>query len=80
MGIFSRIKERFKKKESLIPSLEAPPTLKEKTLEEVSLENLKAKIDLILTRLDSLNIQNTNLGERIERIERLVTEIRGYCK
>lgn len=75
MGIFSKIKEKFgrKKEEPVeIPEIseEAP------RLEPASLENMKAKMDLILTQMESLRIQNETLNERLKIIEKLLIEIR----
>jgi len=77
MGIFSRLKF-WKKKEEPLPAV--PEIKPEITPESTRIENVKAKMDLILTQLDSLRVQNETLSERIKNIERLVTEIRGYCK
>lgn len=77
MGIFSRLKFWRKKKEVSPPPVEIK---REITPESATIENLKAKMDLVLTQLDSLRVQNETLSERIKNIEKLVTEIRGYCK
>ena len=85
MGVLSWLKRRFRRKkgEDEIPPLpegaEAPPEpLGE--LGAVTAENVKAKMDLMATRLDSLSTQYAALNERIKNIERLVTEIRSFCK
>ncbi len=81
MGLFSIFK-RKKKKE--LPPLEELPKIPEvsptpeKKLEESSVENLKVKMDLILTHLDSLKTQYEALNERIKNIEKMVEEIRSY--
>jgi len=81
MGILSRI---FRRKKEEVPEPEEVP---ESTLGTVTVENVKAKMDLVLTRfekintqIDSLRVQNETLSERIKNIERLVTEIRSFCK
>ncbi len=75
MGILSRIKERFgkKKEEPLeeISILEEVPKV-----EPATLENVKAKMDLILTQMESLRIQNETLNERLKIIEKLLIEIK----
>jgi len=75
MGIFSKIREKFGKKEEEpeIPeiSLEERPTF-----EPATLENIKAKMDLILTQMENLKIQNETLLERLKIIEKLLIEIR----
>jgi hypothetical protein len=74
-GIFSR-----KKKE--------PLTLPEKTLliapqvtpETTSAENVKAKMDLVLTQLESLNVRYETLNQRLQNIEKMVQEIYVIAK
>jgi len=77
MGILDRFKK--KKEEPVVLPME-PVKKPEFGAEPATLENVKARMELILTQLDSLRIQNENLNERIKNIERLVTEIRSYCK
>lgn len=81
MGFLSGLKEKFikKKVEPVLP-LPVEPVKPEASFEPASLDNVKAKIELISTQIDSLRIQNENLNERMKNIERLVTEIRSYCK
>ncbi|MEM5883158.1 MAG: hypothetical protein QXQ77_02875 [Candidatus Aenigmatarchaeota archaeon] len=82
MGIFSFL--RRKKKASItteIPELPPlPPSLPkpEVSIEPSSIENLRAKIELILTHIDSLKTQYETLNERIKNIEQMVQEIRSY--
>ena len=82
MGIIDRIKSKFKKKEELppLPELPTTPTAPTSELGEVTAENVKAKLELMMTRLDSLSTQQAAMNERIKNIERLVTEIRSFCK
>lgn len=77
MGIFSRLKFWKKKKEVALPPVEPskPPTV-----EATTMENVKAKMDLILTQLDSLRVQNETLNERIKNIEKAVAEILSIAK
>ncbi|RLI98742.1 MAG: hypothetical protein DRP00_01340 [Candidatus Aenigmatarchaeota archaeon] len=78
MGIFSRIKGIFRRKKEE-PVEELPEIPEEKPLESLepaTLENLKAKMDLILTQMESLKIQNETLMERLKIIEKLLIEIR----
>ncbi len=81
MGIFGRIKGAFrrKKEEDELP-IEEPLAPAVSELGEVTAENVKAKMDLMMTRLDSLSTQYATVNERIKNIERLVTEIRSFCK
>lgn len=75
MGILSRIKERFGKKKE--EPIEIPEVQEEMPrLEPASLENIKAKMDLILTQMESLRIQNDTLNERLKIIEKLLVEIK----
>jgi hypothetical protein len=45
--------------------------------EQVEMSNVKAKLDLILTEMDSLRIQNRNIDERLKAIEKALAEMRG---
>ena len=76
MGILDRF--RRKKKEEPLPELPVEP--KDMGIESVTAKNVKAKIDLMMTQIDSLSTQYTALNERIKNIERLVTEIRSFCR
>jgi len=81
MGVFSNLKQKLsRKKLEPLPPLPSLPTKPEVSFEPTNLENIKAKVELSLTQLDSLRIQYETLNERIKNIERLVTEIRSYCK
>lgn len=81
MGILSSIKQKLgKKKLEPLPPLPLLPTKPEVSFEPTNIENVKAKVELSLTQLESLRIQYETLNERIKNIERLVTEIRSYCK
>ena len=85
MGIFSWL--RRKKKESLpLEPIEAAGVTERATravisgTEPVTMENVRAKLELMMTRLDSLSTQYAAMNERLKNIERLVTEIRSFCK
>jgi len=45
--------------------------------EQVEMSNVKAKLDLILTEMDSIRIQNRNIDERLKAIEKILAEMRG---
>lgn len=47
---------------------------------DVSSENLKAKVDLMLTQIDSLKIEYEAINQRIQNIERMVREIYAMAK
>jgi len=68
----------WKKKEEIpLPPVEPP---KPPTAEATTMENVKAKMDLILTQIDSLRVQNETLNERIKNIEKVVAEILTIAK
>jgi hypothetical protein len=82
MGILSRIRSKLgkKKDEDELPPIEDVETPATSELGEITVENVKAKMELMMTRLDSLSTQYAAMNERIKNIERLVTEIRGFCR
>jgi hypothetical protein len=47
---------------------------------DMNTENLRAKIDLMVTQLDSMRIQYESLNERIVQIEKMVKEILDMAK
>jgi len=81
MGILSNLKQKLsRKKLEPLPPLPPLPSKPEISFEPTNMDNVKAKMELVLTQMDSLRIQYETLNERIKNIERLVTEIRSYCK
>lgn len=40
----------------------------------------RAQMDLILSQIETLRIQYEAINSRLQNIERLVTEIRGFCR
>jgi len=87
MGMFSFFK---KKKEMEIPKEEKLPepskpefqplveTSPAKEKEDVS--NLKAKTDLLLTKIESLETRQESLLEKVKNIERMLNEIYEMAK
>jgi len=73
MGIFSRFKH--KEESEPLPVSPTPETKPEISSETTTIENLKAKMDLILTELDSLRTQYSALSNRIEKMEKMIEEI-----
>jgi len=89
MGIFDRF--RRKKKESLdepkfpaaapqtrpvapgVPVAPAVPT-------SATRDSLKAEVDLVLSQMENVRMQYEAISARLQNIERLVTEIRSFCK
>ena len=45
--------------------------------ERIDTSNLKAKLDLLLTEMDSIKMQNRMIDERLKKIEKALTETRG---
>lgn len=83
MGVVDRIKGAFRRKKDMelppMPEIpEAKPALSEAG--DINIENYKAKMELMMTKLDSISTQYAALNERVKNIERLVTEIRSFCK
>ena len=54
----------------------APPRLTPET-QRIDDSNLKAKIDLLITQMDSIKTQNKMIDERLKTIEKKLTETRG---
>lgn len=84
MGIFSGLSKLFKKRESApevpVETLpEAIPTSFGMT-EDSTIENIKAKMDLIATHFDTLRTQYEVLNEKISVIEKMVKEMYQMAK
>lgn len=47
---------------------------------EANVENVKAKMDLVLTQIQSLNVRYETLNERLDRIEKMIAEIYRIAK
>ena len=45
--------------------------------ESIDVSNIKAKLDLLLTQMESVKIQNKNVEERLKSIEKMLAEMRG---
>jgi len=74
MGFWDRFKK--KPKETELRELKPPPM----TAETAGAENVRAKMDLVLTQLESMNIRIETLDQRLERLERMVQEIWTIAK
>jgi len=46
-------------------------------VKEAEMSNIKAKIDLLLTEINSIKTQNQTISERLRTIERTLAEMRG---
>jgi len=66
-------------REALEPIRESPlePTAKYPEKETAEITNIRAKIDLLLTEIDSIKIQNRTIDERLRNIEKNLAEMRG---
>ncbi|TAL47940.1 hypothetical protein EPN87_01800 [archaeon] len=69
---------RKKVKEEPLPPIEVPKV--EVTTETATVDNLKAKVDLMVTEMDSMKYQFSALNERLQNIERMVREIWQMAK
>ncbi len=76
MGILSRL--RFRKKEE--PKELEPLPKVEITPQTTSIENVRSKMDLLMTQLESLTVKHQTLSEKIDRIEKMVQEIYTIAK
>ena len=47
------------------------------TEERVEISNVRAKLDLLLTEMDSIKTQNQMINERLKTIEKILGEMRG---
>ena len=47
---------------------------------EISADNLKAKMDLMMSQVDSMKIENEAINQRIQNIERMVKELYVMAK
>lgn len=85
MSIFTKIKNIFKRKKPVeeLPPLEEIPELKKEVVstsqeqQKVELSNVRAKLDLVLTELDNIKIQNQMMNERLKAMEKTLAEMRG---
>lgn len=50
------------------------------SISDTNLENLRAKVDLMLTQIDNLKIEYEAINQRMQNIERMVKEIYTMAK
>lgn len=62
-----------------VPPVELTPP-KPETSETADMENIKAKIDLLATRVEGLRTQYSMINERLENLEKMVKEIYQLAK
>ena len=82
MGIFSRIIGIFRRRKREIPPEEIKPVSEVPGLEaaeaqKITMENIKARLDLVIAELDSVKTQNQAINERLKTMEKILTEMRG---
>jgi hypothetical protein len=82
MSIFKKIFGRKKKRKFEDLEKELPPIPEEKKKkrvdeEKIHMDNVKARLDLILTELDNIKIQNKVMTERIKNMEKTLAEMKG---
>jgi len=92
MSIFKKIRAKFRKKkyddlsnlgdisEKLPPVPEGQQPMSQELQEQqnkIRMDNVKAKLDLILTDLDNLKTQNQMTNERLKNIEKILADMKG---
>lgn len=87
MGIFSGLGRIFRRKKpdsmefreetATLPMGSLPPL---PTAESTNVENVKARMDLVLTQMDSLRVQLETLNNRVVNIERMIRELYDMAK
>ena len=73
-------KKLFRKRENLALPAQTEMTPEAVTPEAVTTENVKAKMDLVLTQVDSLRTQYETLNQRTQTIESMVREMYNMAK
>jgi hypothetical protein len=81
MGFWDRFKKKPKQPpvETSLPPVDLK-SLPQTPIEAAGIENVRAKMDLVLTQLESVNIRMDTFGQRLERLERMVQEIWTIAK
>lgn len=62
------------------PETYTPPITQPNYPIDASAENLKAKVDLMLSQVDTLKIEYEAINQRIQNIERMVRELYAMAK
>jgi hypothetical protein len=78
MGIMSMF--QFRKKEEPKLELEPLPPKMEITPQSTGIENVRSKMDLMMTQLESLAVKYQTLTEKVDRMEKMVQEINILTK
>jgi len=91
MSIFSKIRNKFRRKkydnledlEKLTKGLPPAPqeisaqTSLQEQDQRIHMDNVKARLDLILTELDNLKMHSQMAAERLKNIEKTLADMRG---
>ncbi len=87
MGIIDRIKRLFTRKKSTLDDPRLPE--RRSATRELSttpitksdnMSGLKAEVEIIHSQIENMRIQHEAINARLQNIERLVNEIRGFCE
>jgi phenylacetate-coenzyme A ligase PaaK-like adenylate-forming protein len=78
--VFERLKRIFGRKKEIPAAPGVPELPKVVTAETTTTENMRAKMDLLLTQLESLNVRYETLNQRLANVERMVQEIYVIAK
>lgn len=83
MGILDKLRRKKKSEldeprfpEGIPPSPLTAPAV----TTSVATSSLKAEMDLVLSQMENMRMQYEAISSRLQNIERLVTEIRSFCK
>lgn len=84
-SIFNLFKRKPKEEKTDYSSLVSSPSLSPTTStpitsEFAAQENTKAKLDLIMTQIDSMRIQQESINERVSQIEKMVKQLLDMAK
>ena len=78
--VFESLKNIFGRKKELPAAPLVSQMPKPITAEATTTENVKAKMDLLLTQLESLNVRYETLNQRLANVERMIQEIYVIAK
>ncbi len=70
----------LRRKDKLSPLPPLPEIPRSVTSETTTIENVKAKMDLVLSRMESLMTEQEVLNQKIVNIERMVKELYAMAK
>jgi len=82
MGLFSAIFGRKKRRivEPMMPTHYPTPRISNISGDSTMMENVKSKMDLVLTQLDSIRTDYQIMNERVSKIENILKEIYELAK